>query len=251
MWQLSTHSAEPAWPDSCRAEAPRTEARVAEASLLSPITNNRGSSTTCADSAGPLDKLIRQRPICIVSTQSWAGDLGKSLLYRVSRSGAERVIVGYFAYWTTERPWGDNSLTRWLLPAVAIDGFYSHLLFVLPGVQRLLYGPGDVEGVRVTYRLTAPDHMVPVSIVADDDRHQEVTLDVAESVDDKGRIVVLNDVWSHQLGGKQAASSARGGASQRCFNGDSLRAMTREVVSAFRLGSNKDPRRAGPAWGQE
>ncbi len=93
--------------------------------------------------------------------------------------------------------------------------------------------------------------MVPVSVVADDDRHQEVTLDIAESVDNQGRIVVLNDVWSHQLGGKRAASVARAGASQRCFDGDSLRAITGDVVAAFRLGSAKEPRRAGPAWGQD
>jgi len=228
MWQISTHSTEPSWPDACRVETQRVERR---------------------DSESPLEGLIRQRPICIAWTHSWSGDLGKSLLYQVSRSGPERIIVGYFAYWTTERPWGDNSLTHWLLPAVAIDGFYSHLLFVFPGVQRFLYGPGDVEGVRVTYRQTAPDQLVPVSVVADDDRHQEVTLDVAESVDEKGRIVVLNDVWSHQLGGKRAASVARAGASQRCFDGDSLRAITQDVVTAFRLGSTKDPRRAGPAWG--
>ena len=250
MWQIGTHSAEPSWPDPCNVEKRRVERRDSQASILGPVTNTVRNSATC-EQASPLEGLIQHRPICIAWTQSWAGDLGKSLLYQVSRSGPERIVVGYFAYWTTERPWGDNSLTRWILPAVAIDGFYSHLLFVLPGIQRLLYGPGDVEGVRVTYRLEAHDHLVPVSVVADDDRHQEVTLDVSESVDDKGRVVVLNDVWSHQLGGRRAASAARAGASQRCFDENSLRAITREVVASFRLGSSKDPRRAGPAWGRD
>ncbi len=251
MWQISTHSTEPTWPDPCHVETQRIEHQNSQALILSPVTNNVGNSVTCSERVSPLESLVRQRPICIAWTQSWSGDLGKSLLYQVSRSGPQHIIVGYFAYWTTERPWGDNSLTHWLLPAVAIDGFYSHLLFVLPGVQRLLYGPGDVEGVRVTYRLEAPNHLVPVRVVADDERHQEVTLDVSESVDDKGRIVVLNDVWSHQLGGKRAVSAARAGASQRCFGGDSLRTITRDVVAAFRLGSTQDPRRAGPAWGRE
>lgn len=196
-----------------------------------------------------MSDLIRRVPICIVSTQRWAGELGASLLFRVHEIGKGQVRIGYFAYWSTERPWGDNSLTHWFVPALAIDAFYSHLLFVLPGVQRLVYGPGDVEGVRVAYRVAQDSRLVPTSIVADNDLHREVTLDLAESVDEKGRILLLNDVWSHQLGGRQALTRARAGASQRCYSNDSIQPLTDEVVAKFRLGGPTDPRRAGPAWG--
>lgn len=148
MWQLGTYAAEPSWPGRCCVET-RMGRRDSESSIPGLVTNSVGNSVTCTEHASHLEGLVRRRPICVVWTQSWSGDLGKSILYQVSRSGPERIIVGYFAYWTTERPWGDNSLTHWLVPAAVIDGFYSHLLFVLPGVQRLLYGPGDVEGVRV------------------------------------------------------------------------------------------------------
>jgi hypothetical protein len=196
-----------------------------------------------------LNELVRRVPICIVSTQPWAGDLGSSILYRVSPDKSKNVRVGYFAYWTTERPWGDNSLTRWLLPALAIDAFYSHLLFLFPGIQRVMYGAGDVEGVRITYRLGGPDRLIPVAITADDATHHEVSIDATDAVDDQGRIMLLNDVWSHQLGGRNALALARTGANRRCFNGESLRPLTDHVVSAFRLGSPTNPRRAGPAWG--
>ncbi len=127
----------------------------------------------------------------------------------------------------------------------------SHLFFVLPGVQRFLYGPGDVEGVRITYQLGKAEKLVPLSLVADDASHKEVTLDINQAIDDSGRIVVYDDVWSHQLGGRGAAATALAGASQQCFGGDSLRSITPDIVREFRLGSVKNPRRAGPAWGND
>jgi hypothetical protein len=196
-----------------------------------------------------LDELVRQVPICIVSTHAWAGDLGSSILYNVRRQDSKCVHVGYYAYWTTERPWGDNRLTHWLLPALVIDAFYSHLLFVFPGLQRILYGAGDIEGVRISFRLNMLGRLTPEAIIADDDTHREVTIDTAEAVDEQGRVMLLNDVWSHQLGGRQALAVARAGANRRCYNGESLRPLTNKVVTAFQLGSPTDPRRAGPAWG--
>jgi hypothetical protein len=193
-------------------------------------------------------ELVRQVPICIVWTKPWAGELGRSLIFHARMVRPDRIVAGYFAYWTTERPWGDNWLTHWFLPAVAIDAFYSHLLFVLPGIQQLTYGPGDVEGLRVTFRLVGSDRLEPISVVADDGRHREVSLDVAEAVDDRGRILVFTDVWNHKLGAKGALWVARAGANQQCFSGDALQSVKRETVSAFRLGSEQDPRRARPAW---
>jgi hypothetical protein len=166
----------------------------------------------------------------------------------VLTTGKNTIRIGYFAYWSTERPWGDNSLTHWLVPALAIDAFYSHLLFVLPGVQRLMYGPGDIEGVRIAYRIVQDSRLVPTSIVADGALHREVALDLDESVDESGKILLFNEVWSHQLGGRQALMRARAGAHQTCYDYDSIQPLTDDVVAMFRLGSPNDPRRAGPAW---
>jgi len=70
------------------------------------------------------------------------------------------------------------------------------------------------------------------------------------AVDERGRIFVYNDVWSHQLGGPAAVRRARTGAPYRCFSQERLVPLTEKVVSDFRLGSPKDPRRAGPAWSE-
>ncbi|HMJ16104.1 MAG TPA: hypothetical protein VK524_32035, partial [Polyangiaceae bacterium] len=64
--------------------------------------------------------LIESQPVCIVSKVWSAGELGETLAYHYQRSG-DRIEVGYFAFWSTERPWGDNALTLTVLPAAAID----------------------------------------------------------------------------------------------------------------------------------
>ena len=248
LWPFSVYLNEPKWPEP--RVAPSVRVVTNELNALTMGIHQRASEPTAAepDSTDSMEESIRKIPICIVRTKPWAGDLGQSILYRLKRLASNRFVVGYFAYWSTERAWGDNNLTRWFLPAVAIDGFYSHLLFVLPGVQRLLYGPGDVEGVRVTYELDRKGQLVPKSLVADDDTHREVSLDMGQALDEIGRIVVYNDVWSHQLGGKGAAAKARAGASCQCFSMETLRPLTKRVVDDFRLGSTQSPRRAGPAW---
>ena len=251
LWPLSIPWANPEWPGPCLSNSVQTHPRVSIASAIDLGAASSHYQASCLAQTNALDTLIRRVPICITWTKSWAGELGSSLLYRTKRLAPDRVVVGYFAYWTTERAWGDNNLTHWLIPAVAIDSVYSHLFFVFPGVQRMLYGPGDVEGLRVTYKLENSEQLLPVSIVADDARHQEVTLDINQALDISGHIVVFNDVWSHQLGGKRAVSTARAGASQHCFGGNSLRSITDEDVAAFRLGSTEEPRRAGPAWGND
>jgi len=249
MSQLGTHEVRPAWPGPASAVNQNRQQLPLKADLLTYTTDVSRNAPEKATLRELLNELVRRVPICIVSTQPWAGDLGSSMLYRVSSDKSKNVHVGYFAYWTTERPWGDNTLTRWLLPALAIDAFYSHLLFLFPGIQRVMYGAGDVEGVRITYKLGGPDRLIPVAITADDDTHREVAVNVNDAVDDQGRVMLFNDVWSHQLGGRNARALASTGAQRRCFNGESLRPLTDGVVSAFRLGSPANPRRAGPAWG--
>ena len=246
-WPLGTALVNPQWPDPCG--APSTSRNVSMSATFGWRTPAAHADAACVERTDALDTRIRQTPICIVGAKKWAGDLGKTLLFQTKRLASDRIVVGYFAYWTTERPWGDNRLTHLFLPAVAIDSVYSHLLFVLPGVQRFLYGPGDVEGLRVTYDLRKGEKLTPLSLIADDASHEEVKLDIDQAIDDSGRIVVFNDVWSHQLGGKRAVAAARAGANQQCFAGNSLRSITSEIVAEFRLGSPENPRRAGPAWG--
>src|SRR5262245_28481078 len=78
-----------------------------------------------ADSSDPVPDL----PFCVASPTWSAGELGRSVLYRSERQGST-LTVGYFVYWTTERPWGKNALSYAVLPALLIDAFYSHLFFL-------------------------------------------------------------------------------------------------------------------------
>jgi hypothetical protein len=237
---------EPQWP---AADIP---ARMyADASGLAvPLLRARPSIAQSPDiPASRFGELIKHIPVCILWDHPWAGELGDTLLFRIHEIDRQRISVGYFAYWSTERPWGNNSLTRWFVPALAIDAFYSHLFFVLPGMQRLLYGPGDVEGVRVTYDIKGLQQLVPVSIIADNEQHREEVINVSEAVDESGRILLFNAVWSHQLGGHNAVKLSRAGASRHCYQHATLKSLSEDTVAAFRLGSREDPRRAGPAWG--
>jgi hypothetical protein len=203
----------------------------------------RSSATDVSD-----DDIVRSLPVC-VAARSWsAGDLGRSVLYHYRRDG-RTLRVGYFVYWTTERPWGDNALSYSLVPALFIDAFYSHFLFLFPGAQRIIHGPGDIEGARVTYELRDDGTWAPVSAVADDGEHHEVPLTPEDFVDAEGRVVLMTDVWSHQLGAKGArVSLERRRGSVVCFDRDSIEPLTDAIARDFRLGSPADPRRAPPAW---
>jgi hypothetical protein len=242
LMQGSSPMAEPVWPSACRLELDRGNP---QRSTMEPVVR---AAKACSERDDDLAKFIRQVPVCVVWTKPWSGTLGSSMLFHARRTEPDLVVVGYFAYWTTERPFGDNDLTRWVLPALAVDAVYSHLLFVLPGLQQVMYGPGDIEGVRVTYRQKQSGQLVPIAVYADDSRHRELSLDITEAVDDRGRILVLSDAWSHQLGGQHAVTVAHNGAMQRCFLDGAMRAVSDEVVKAFALGSVGHPRRAKPAW---
>jgi hypothetical protein len=145
------------------------------------------------------------------------------------------------------------------MAALLIDAFYSRWLYVFPGPQRVLYGPGDVEGVTVTYRAvdvaSGTPHLEPVGGVADDAAHHPALLDAGDLRGRRGETCLLTMDWSHQLGAPGAAEwaaaqgqSAAAYSVQRCYVGDALVPLTDETAAAFRLGDAKRPLRALPAW---
>jgi hypothetical protein len=226
---------DPAWP--CAAKA-KTAAKVSK--LFGSAGANR-------DLLSAEDELIRKQPLCIAHGTWSAGNVGDTVLYRYTRVGNE-LRVGYFVYWSTERPWGANSLTYTLLPAVAIDTFYSHALFLLPGARHVMYGPGDVEGALVVYEKHG-DRLRVLRGFADDGTHQPSQLASSELQMPDGRTVLRTDVWSHQLGAHGAAQYAtQPQALMHCFSGETLQPLTPEVAQQFRLGSTQTPLRGRPAW---
>lgn len=190
---------------------------------------------------------IRAQRLCVASS-AWFGKLGDTVLFVHQRRGDE-LRVGYFVYFDVERPWGHNLLTYSVLPAMLIDATYSHFAFVFPGVQRLLYGPGDVEGASIAYQVAATGELLVRDGLADDDTHHPVTLSRSDLLGSDGRVVLMTDVWSHQLGARGAASYAgREDAMLRCFSGPALQPLTRRIAQSFRLGSFQHPLRARPAF---
>lgn len=242
--QSAATFAEPRWPTPIEAAQVTSKHFDMKGSDAQP-RRNRTDPHVLGDES--LSSLVCSKEICIAAQEDWAGTLGKTLLFHARRTG-DQITVGYFVYWTTERPWGKNRLTRQLLPALVIDAFYSHLFFVLPGIQRALYGAGDVEGVRVTYTVGSNARLVPESAAADNPWHAEVALNLLDAVDEQGRFVALTDVWSHQLGAPKAVQAVQAGARVKCYSGQSLVPLTREQAAAFRLGTPAEPRRALPAW---
>jgi hypothetical protein len=189
------------------------------------------------------DALVRSQRVCVLSTRHSAGDIGRSLVVRHRRDG-DRLWVSYFVYWSSERPWGDKP---WLL-SLAIDAFYSHFMFVLPGLRHALYGPGDIEGVTVVYR-TVGQRLEIVEGFGDDEYHRRVHLGPQDLTGDDNCTVLLTTSWSHQLGGRGGASLGDGSsASRRCFAGSEFVPLTTEIANRFWLGSPSTPRRARYAW---
>lgn len=245
--QPSTSTKAPNWPEPSPYVRVHAGARkLAGSDLTKGI--RASASEHGGDNARDLDIAVRSTPICIVWKAESAGELGSSILYRARRIDSDTIQVGYFVFWTTERPWGDNFETRWVLPALAIDAVYTRLFFVLPGLQSMMYGDGDIEGARVTFRRDDRNRFRPVSIAADHGAHKEAIIDVRDAVDERGRLMLLSEAWSHQLGGRGAVSAFQAGAETRCYEQDALRPLTSEVAAAFRLGTAAEPRRAAPAW---
>lgn len=231
-----------AWPTAASA------GRTSRASLVG-LAFARGASAELEGAAEDSDAArIRAQPLCIASSTWSFGKLGDTVLF-VHRRRGDELRVGYFVYFDVERPWGQNLLTYSVLPAALIDATYSHFAFVFPGLQRLLYGPGDVEGASVAYLVSGSGELMVQSGLADDDGHQPVTLSRADLADNEGRVVLMTDVWSHQLGARGAARYAHTeGAALRCFSGAALQPLTRRIAENFRLGSFEHPLRARPAF---
>ncbi len=220
---LSLLSCQPHWPGARAA----TEARAADARLDDRLR-------------------IERQPVCVGSRRWSAGELGETVLYTYRREG-RRLYVGYFVYWSTERPWGDNVYSYTLFPALVTDAVYSHLLYVLPGTKDLLYGPADVEGATVVFEEREDGSLDVVEGLADDEFHGAVRLSRSDLLDG-GRVVLLTEAWSHQLGGHGGSRFARSGGALRCYEPSAVRPMTGEVAQSFRLGDEGRPLRARPAW---
>jgi hypothetical protein len=231
------------WPRGPQWPTPSSASHGARASLFSHVSRRApapGAALTAEDD------LIQNEPLCVASSVHSSGALGDTVLYRYERDG-DTLSVGYFVYFSTERPWGDNALTRDIWPALAIDAVYSHFLFLWPGVQRVLYGPADIEGALVRYRVVG-DRLVAEAARADDEGHHPVRLTADELRAPDGHVVLLTETWSHQLGAHGAVQRAGAAPSVRCFSGARLLPLSQSVAEAFRLGDEAAPRRAKPAW---
>lgn len=189
------------------------------------------------------DALVRAQPVCVLNMRDSAGDIGQSLVVRHRRDG-DRLWVSYFVYWSSERPWGDKP---WWV-SLAIDSVYSHFLFVLPGLRHALYGPGDIEGVTVVYREVG-GRLEIVEGFGDDEYHHRVHLGPEDLSGSDNHTLLMTNSWSHQLGGRGAASVARESlGAQRCFAGGAIVPLTNEIATRFWLGTATAPRRARYAW---
>jgi hypothetical protein len=191
---------------------------------------------------------IERQPICLGARAWSAGVPGATILYRAHRAQGS-LHVGYFAYWSTERPWGHNLLTYLVLPALFTDAFYSHFMYIFPGAKDVLSGAADVEGASVDYEQRSDGSLNPLGGWADDGSHGRVHLTREDLVDRTGRVVLLSDVWSHQLGTHGAGRFSDDPRNHlRCYGSTTIQPLTDEVARVFRLGDAQHPRRALPAW---
>jgi hypothetical protein len=189
------------------------------------------------------DRAVEAQAVCIGSTVHSAGELGPALLYRSARLPDGRIEVGYYAFFSEERPWGNNWLTWSLLPALALDLVYTRALLVGPGLQRALFGRGDVEGFRVIYTPDGHGGLQAEGAVADDDRHRRALLTRDELfAADPASITMATSTWSHHLGAR--VDRTQDLVYRRCYGPESIRPIGRDVVRRFNL-----ERRARPAAG--
>ncbi|AUX43299.1 hypothetical protein SOCE26_047430 [Sorangium cellulosum] len=189
---------------------------------------------------------IERQPICVGSTVASAGELGDVLYYRSFQGEPGKVSVGYYAFFSEERPWGNNWLTWTVLPALAVDLVYTHALLVGPGVQQLAYGKGDVEGFRILYSVEEDGRLSADHAVADSGYHREVRLDRADLLSiEPGRPTVYSRWWSHQLGGRGARPGDL--VYRRCYGAGAIRPLPPDIALDFRLDRRAVPARVVPA----
>jgi hypothetical protein len=186
-------------------------------------------------------RAVEAQPVCIASTVHSAGVLGPALFYRVAHRPGGRLAVGYYAFFSEERPWGNNWLTWSVVPAVALDLVYTRLFFVGPGLQQVEYGRGDVEGFSVEYDVGPGGRIEPARALADDDHHARAELSRADLFAvDPSRITLVTDTWSHHLGARVTRPDQL--VYRRCYGPDEIRPLPDEVARRFHL-----ERRALPA----
>jgi hypothetical protein len=213
-----------------RASAPTSKPRTSETAPRVPTT----AEIAISDS-------IERSEICVGSSVASAGELGDTLYYRAQLTPDGKLAVGYFAFFSEERPWGNNWLTWSVVPAIAVDLVYTRTLFVGPGLQRAIHGKGDVEGFRIVYDMQ-PDGTLNVErAVADDASHEYVYLDANEVLAmDPTRPTFYSNVWSHQLGarGVHAMSDLD---YVRCFDKGHVRPLTDAIAKDFALAGRAPP----------
>jgi hypothetical protein len=188
-------------------------------------------------------RAIEAQPVCIGSTVHSAGELGPALLYRSSPRADGKLEVGYYAFFSEERPWGNNWLTWLVLPALALDLVYTRGFFVAPGLQRAAFGRADVEGFRVVYARDENGGLVAESAVADDARHRSAPLARTDLFAvDPARMTLVTSGWNHHLGARGVKLDDL--VYRRCYGPADIRPIDRDVVRRFNL-----ERRAFPAKG--
>jgi hypothetical protein len=190
----------------------------------------------------PEQALIERQPVCVGSLVRSAGKLGSALYYHYLWSNDGKLVVGYYAFYADERPWGDNWMTWLFLPALAIDLVYTRSFFLGPGYRQLAHGKGDVEGFRIIYDFDGKNELTIDHAIADDSLHRERRLEPSELFRlDPTQPTLYSASWSHQLGGR-GARSVGDLATRHCFRGESLRPITHSIAQEFNL-----DRRARPA----
>ena len=193
---------------------------------------------------------IERNEVCVGSSVTSVGELGDVLYYRATALPDGKLVVGYFAFFSEERPWGNNWLTWTVLPALAVDLVYTRTLFVGPGLQRAMSGKGDVEGFRIQYELRKDGTLRVEHAEADDGSHRPVHLDAAQvlAIDPK-RPTFYSDVWSHQLGGRGVRSMSDL-AYVRCFGPGRVRPLPDAIANDFTLDGRAPPAHVETLGGQ-
>lgn len=199
------------------------------------------SNTAVTAAPGTDEELIERREVCVGSAVMSAGKLGDTLYYQATTMPDGKLVVGYYAFWSEERPWGNNWMTWSVVPALAIDLVYSHGLFVGPGYQRFAYGRGDVEGFRIEYARETDGSLRVSHAVANDALHQTVQLSAEDVMSlDPTRPTLYSKVWSHQLGGRgvRSRSDLR---SVRCYGAGRIEPLPQRLVEEYTLAKRAKP----------
>lgn len=196
------------------------------------------------------ESAIEQHEVCVGSAVKSAGLLADTLYYRATRLESGKLVVGYYAFFSEERPWGNNWMTWTLLPALAIDMVYSHTLLVGPGYQRAASGKADVEGFRVFYNVADDGSLQLERAVADDVGHKPVYLGAGDIMKlDSERPTFYSTWWSHQLGGKGVKKTSDL-AYLKCFGPGKLRPLPDQVAVEYGLDHRARPAHLEALGGQ-